>query len=167
VKPRSTTRRDFDECIERARSSRRCEVCVPCHPPHRIDKPQTHVGAFARRFNNDTPHQALADRTPAQSRRAPSSEDFASHVTRTRSPLHKSPRRNTFCQRAAVPAISTKRRTFPETAPRRIPTPRGLQLFRSRPSDGGRFHTSPNKRCGAWRKGRPGRREKAARAVTK
>ena len=52
--------------VERAQASWRYEFYACFDLPHRIDKLQTFVDAFAHRFNNYRPHQALGDRTPAE-----------------------------------------------------------------------------------------------------
>jgi len=66
--------------VERAPSKWRYGFCAARDPPHRIDKPQTVVDAFARRFNRHRPGQALGDRTPAERLRALSLETAASHT---------------------------------------------------------------------------------------
>lgn len=52
--------------VERAQGSWRYEFYACFDLPHRIDKLQSHVDAFAHRYNHHRPHQALGDRTPAE-----------------------------------------------------------------------------------------------------
>lgn len=59
-------RPDLNGCVERAQSTWRYEFYATYDLPHRLDKLQTFVDAFAHRFNNHRPHQALGDRTPAE-----------------------------------------------------------------------------------------------------
>ena len=52
--------------VERSQSTWRYEFYA-CHDlPHRLDKLQPLVDAFAYRFNHHRPHQALGDLTPAE-----------------------------------------------------------------------------------------------------
>ena len=57
---------DLNSCVERAQSTWRYEFYATYDLPHRIDKLQALVDAFAHRFNHHRPHQALGDRTPAE-----------------------------------------------------------------------------------------------------
>jgi len=59
-------RPDLNGCVERAQSTWRYEFYATYDLPHRIDKLQDFVDAFAHRFNHHRPHQALGDRTPAE-----------------------------------------------------------------------------------------------------
>lgn len=59
-------RPDLNGCVERAQSTWRYEFYATYDLPHRIDKLQAFVDAFAYRFNHHRPHQALGDRTPAE-----------------------------------------------------------------------------------------------------
>ena len=62
----SEFRAEFNGAVERAQSSWRYEFYA-CHDlPHRLDKLQPVVDAFAHHFNHHRPHQALGDRTPAE-----------------------------------------------------------------------------------------------------
>jgi len=59
-------RPQLNGAVERAQGSWRYEFYA-CHDlPHRLDKLQPLVDAFAHRFNHLRPHQALGDRTPAE-----------------------------------------------------------------------------------------------------
>ncbi len=59
-------RPDLNGCVERAQSSWRYEFYASYDLPHRIDKLQPLVDAFAHRYNHHRPHQALGDLTPAE-----------------------------------------------------------------------------------------------------
>ena len=59
-------RPDINGCVERAQSSWRYEFYASYDLPHRIDKLQPLVHAFAYRYNHHRPHQALGDLTPAE-----------------------------------------------------------------------------------------------------
>jgi putative transposase len=59
-------RPDLNGCVERAQSSWRYEFYATYDLPHRIDKLQAFVDAFAHRFNHHRPHDALGGRTPAE-----------------------------------------------------------------------------------------------------
>ena len=59
-------RPDINGCVERAQSSWRYEFYASYDLPHRIDKLQPLVDAFAYRYNHHRPHQALGDLTPAE-----------------------------------------------------------------------------------------------------
>ena len=59
-------RPDLNGCVERAQSTWRYEFYATYDLPHRIDKLQAFVDAFAHRFNHHRPHDALAGRTPAE-----------------------------------------------------------------------------------------------------
>lgn len=59
-------RPQLNGAVERAQGTWRYEFYA-CHDlPHRLDKLQPLVDAFAYRFNHLRPHQALGDRTPAE-----------------------------------------------------------------------------------------------------
>ena len=73
-------RPDLNGCVERAQSSWRYEFYASFDLPHRIDKLQTLVDAFAHRFNHHRPHQALGDRTPAEYLASISSGQPPSHM---------------------------------------------------------------------------------------
>jgi len=68
-------RPDLNGCVERAQSTWRYEFYASWDLPHRIDKLQTFVDAFAHRFNHSRPHQALGDLTPAEYLKTLSSGD--------------------------------------------------------------------------------------------
>lgn len=59
-------RPDLNGCVERAQSTWRYEFYATYELPHRIDKLQAFVDAFAHRFNHHRPHDALGGQTPAQ-----------------------------------------------------------------------------------------------------
>lgn len=59
-------RPDLNGCVERAQSTWRYEFYATYDLPHRLDRLQDFVDAFAHRFNHHRPHQALGDRTPAE-----------------------------------------------------------------------------------------------------
>jgi putative transposase len=59
-------RPDLNGCVERAQSTWRYEFYATYDLPHRIDKLQAFVDAFAHRFNHHRPHDALGGRTPAE-----------------------------------------------------------------------------------------------------
>ncbi len=59
-------RPDLNGCVERAQSTWRYEFYATYDLPHRIDKLQAFVDAFAHRFNHHRPHDSLAGRTPAE-----------------------------------------------------------------------------------------------------
>jgi len=59
-------RPDLDGCVERAQSTWRYGFYATYDLPHRIDKLQPVVGAFAHRFNHRRPHDALGGGTPAE-----------------------------------------------------------------------------------------------------
>jgi transposase InsO family protein len=59
-------RPDLNGCVERAQSSWRYEFYATYDLPHRIDKLQAFVDAFAHRFNHHRPHDALGGQTPAE-----------------------------------------------------------------------------------------------------
>jgi len=73
-------RPDLNGCVERAQSTWRYEFYAAYDLPHRIDKLQTLVDAFAHRFNHHRPHQALGDRTPAEYLKALSIAPQPSHI---------------------------------------------------------------------------------------
>jgi putative transposase len=74
-------RPDLNGCVERAQSSWRYEFYASYELPHRIDKLQPLVDAFAHRYNNHRPHQALGDITP---------KEYLSRLSRETSPSHMS-----------------------------------------------------------------------------
>ena len=59
-------RPDLNGCVERAQSSWRYEFYACFDLPHRLDKLQAFVDAFAHRFNHYRPHDALGGSTPAE-----------------------------------------------------------------------------------------------------
>ncbi|MCI0600909.1 MAG: integrase core domain-containing protein [Beijerinckiaceae bacterium] len=59
-------RKDLNGCVARAQSPWRYEVHAPYELPHRINKLQAFVNAFAHRFNHHRPHDALGGQTPAE-----------------------------------------------------------------------------------------------------
>jgi putative transposase len=59
-------RPDLNGCVERAQSTWRYEFYATYDLPHRTDKLQAFVDAFAYRFNHHRPHDSLAGRTPAE-----------------------------------------------------------------------------------------------------
>jgi putative transposase len=59
-------RPDLNGCVERAQSTWRYEFYGCYDLPHRLDKLQAFVDAFAHRFNHHRPHDALAGMTPAE-----------------------------------------------------------------------------------------------------
>jgi transposase InsO family protein len=63
-------RPDLNGCAERAQSTWRYEFSATYDLPHRIDKLQAFVDAFAHKFNHLRPHGALGGRTPAESLQA-------------------------------------------------------------------------------------------------
>lgn len=67
--------------VERAQGSWRYEFYGCFDLPYHIDKLQTYVDAFAYRFNNYRPHQALGDRTPAEYLKALSRGPPPSHMS--------------------------------------------------------------------------------------
>lgn len=73
-------RPDLNGCVERAQSSWRYEFYASYDLPNRIDKLQPLVDAFAHRFNNYRPHQALGDMTPAEYLKTLSPETHPSHM---------------------------------------------------------------------------------------
>lgn len=74
-------RPQLNGAVERAQGSWRYEFYGCFDLPHRIDKLQAHVDAFAHRYNHHRPHQALGDRTPAEYLATISSGPPASHIT--------------------------------------------------------------------------------------
>lgn len=73
-------RPQLNGAVERAQGSWRYEFYACFDLPHRIDKLQQHVDAFAHRFNHHRPHQALGGKTPAEYLASISSENHgASH----------------------------------------------------------------------------------------
>jgi putative transposase len=73
-------RPDLNGCVERAQSSWRYEFYASYDLPHRIEKLQPLVDAFAHRYNHHRPHQALGDLTPAEYLSRLSSETPPSHI---------------------------------------------------------------------------------------
>ncbi|MGH6831385.1 MAG: integrase core domain-containing protein [Methylocella sp.] len=59
-------RRDLNGCVERAQSSWRYEFSAVDDLPHRIEKLQACVAAFADHFNTQRPDNAVAGLTPAE-----------------------------------------------------------------------------------------------------
>ncbi|HET6376426.1 MAG TPA: integrase core domain-containing protein [Methylocella sp.] len=59
-------RPDLNGCVERAQSTWRYEFYAAYDLPHRIDRLQAFVDAFAHRFNHHRPHDALGGKTPAE-----------------------------------------------------------------------------------------------------
>ena len=59
-------RPDLNGGVERAQSTWRYEFYATYNLPHRIDKLQAFVDAFAHRFNHHRPHDSLAGQTPAE-----------------------------------------------------------------------------------------------------
>ena len=59
-------RPQLNGAVERNQGTWRYEFYACFDLPHRIDKLQPHVDAFAHRFNHYRPHQALGDQTPAE-----------------------------------------------------------------------------------------------------
>ncbi len=59
-------RPDINAAVERAQSAWRYEFYAAYDLPHRVDRLQAFVDAFAHRYNHHRPHQALGDLTPAQ-----------------------------------------------------------------------------------------------------
>jgi putative transposase len=76
----SPKRPDLNGCVERAQSSWRYEFYASHELPHRIDKLQPLVDAFAYRFNHHRPHQALGDKTPAEYLKTPQTRDLTFHM---------------------------------------------------------------------------------------
>lgn len=74
-------RPQLNGAVERNQGAWRYEFYACFDLPHRIDKLQHHVDAFAHRFNHYRPHQALGDRTPAEYLTALSSGPPASHMS--------------------------------------------------------------------------------------
>lgn len=74
-------RPQLNGAVERAQGSWRYEFYGCFDLPHRIDKLQAHVDAFAHRYNHHRPHQALGDRTPAEYLASISSGHPASHMS--------------------------------------------------------------------------------------
>lgn len=74
-------RPDLNGCVERAQSSWRYEFYASYDLPHRIDRLQPLVDAFAHRYNHYRPHQALGDMTPAEYLNAISSGTSPSHMS--------------------------------------------------------------------------------------
>jgi hypothetical protein len=59
-------RPDLNGCVERAQSTWRYEFYAVYDLPHKIEKLQACVDAFAHHFNSQRPHDALAGLTPAE-----------------------------------------------------------------------------------------------------
>ncbi len=74
-------RPQLNGAVERNQGAWRYEVYACFDLPHRIDKLQQHVDAFAHRFNHYRPHQALGDRTPAEYLKTFSSGHTPSHMS--------------------------------------------------------------------------------------
>ena len=73
-------RPQLNGAVERNQGAWRYEFYACFDLPHRIDKLQPLVDAFAYRFNHHRPHQALGDLTPAQYLATISSGPPASHM---------------------------------------------------------------------------------------
>ena len=74
-------RPDLNGCVERAQSTWRYEFYATYDLPHRIDKLQAFVDAFAHKFNTHRHHDALGGKTPAEYLNALSNGDHAaSHI---------------------------------------------------------------------------------------
>ena len=59
-------RPDLNGAVERAQGSWRYEFYA-CHDlPHRLDRLNEHIDAFAHLYNNYRPHGALGGRTPSE-----------------------------------------------------------------------------------------------------
>ena len=74
-------RPQLNGAVERAQGAWRYEFYGCFDLPHRIDKLQAYVDAFAHRYNHHRPHQALGDRTPAEYLATISSGPPASHMS--------------------------------------------------------------------------------------
>jgi len=75
-------RPDLNGCVERAQATWRYEFYACYDLPHRIDKLQPFVDAFAHRFNHHRPHDALGGKTPAEYLKALSfAETQPSHMS--------------------------------------------------------------------------------------
>ena len=74
-------RPQLNGAVERAQGAWRYEFYGCFDLPHRIDKLQAFVDAFAHRYNHHRPHQALGDRTPAEYLATLSSGPSASHMS--------------------------------------------------------------------------------------
>jgi transposase InsO family protein len=68
-------RPDLNGCVERSQSTWRYEFYASYDLPHRLDKLQALVDAFAHRFNHYRPHDALGGMTPAEYLKTISSGD--------------------------------------------------------------------------------------------
>ena len=74
-------RPQLNGAVERNQGAWRYEFYACFDLPHRIDKLQTFVDAFAHRYNHHRPHQALGDRTPAEYLKTISGGPPASHMS--------------------------------------------------------------------------------------
>lgn len=75
-------RPQLNGAVERCNGSWRYEFYAAYDLPHRLDKLQPFVDAFAHRFNHHRPHDALDGKTPAEYLKAISSGDLpASHMS--------------------------------------------------------------------------------------
>lgn len=75
-------RPQLNGAVERCNGSWRYEFYAAYDLPHRLDKLQAFVDAFAHRFNNHRPHDALDGRTPAEYLKTLSCEHpAASHMS--------------------------------------------------------------------------------------
>jgi Transposase and inactivated derivatives, IS30 family len=74
-------RPQLNGAVERNQGAWRYEFYASFDLPHRIDKLQPLVDAFAYRFNHHRPHQALGDLTPVAYLASISSDATASHMT--------------------------------------------------------------------------------------
>ena len=73
-------RPQLNGAVERAQGSWRYEFYAAYELPHRLDRLQPLVDAFAHRFNNYRPHDALDGRTPAEYLKTISPEPPPSHM---------------------------------------------------------------------------------------
>ncbi len=72
-------RPDLNGAVERAQSSWRYEFYA-CHDlPHRLDRLNEHIDAFAHLYNHYRPHGALGGRTPSEYLTLASQEAQPSH----------------------------------------------------------------------------------------
>ena len=74
-------RPQLNGAVERNQGAWRYEFYASFDLPHRIDKLQPFVDAFAHRYNHHRPHQALGDLTPAAYLKTIRSGDPASHMS--------------------------------------------------------------------------------------
>ncbi len=74
-------RPQLNGAVERCNGSWRYEFYAAYDLPHRLDQLQPLVDAFAHRFNNHRPHDALDGKTPAEYLRSLSSASQPSHMS--------------------------------------------------------------------------------------